>query len=537
MIEAALIKFKETLSSIKVGVEELYSDRDVSFLVELARKQLDDNFLGGLRFVNLNSRQRFVPDSSDPFLNQRLDKVLEKIELKHGVIPVLFDTKDKVVWRKAFELKDVDYLRWIFKKGVVSYRYALSKKHLLTLIGCFLSDNTLVIPDRTHSLPPLKSRVKFTNTQGILQAIPDLARNVIEKLDVGMVNFEELKKSVSELGVESLSSEDYKTIIHFFQGVSVINKLHRQGLTPTEDDGIYSYPLAYYITGSNHPRLTDRVGVQQSRNELLASMFEGVAFCNQDIVSSGVNMLEKLMRNAEINTDWLITYLNAPDDYRKDLMKKVGVEKKLIKAALQAVTNGGVFSHSSSSAVYEALEDEDYELTSKRVNAFLEGVNGLKKPMKSLGKILMDLDNCLPLKWCFRGKLKNAIGQHFDVAEAARVSKEKRKKAKERKDLAQVELDAGGLSGARKKHLEKVMADRLPRMEGRVGQRFSFMVMGLEQSFILRLIELLPADNPVYVLKHDGFISKFPVEQALIEQVKSECDLPHLKFVEEGMLK
>ena len=34
MIEAALIKFKETLSSIKVGVEELYSDRDVSFLVE-----------------------------------------------------------------------------------------------------------------------------------------------------------------------------------------------------------------------------------------------------------------------------------------------------------------------------------------------------------------------------------------------------------------------------------------------------------------------------------------------------------------------
>ncbi len=61
------------------------------------------------------------------------------------------------------------------------------------------------------------------------------------------------------------------------------------------------------------------------------------------------------------------------------------------------------------------------------------------------------------------------------------------------------------------------------------------MVMGLEQSFILRLIELLPEENPVYVLKHDGFISKYPVEKSLIEQVKAECDLPYLEFVEEDI--
>jgi len=535
MIEAALIKFKEVLSSVKVGGENQYKERDVSFLVELARKQLGDSFLGGLILVSLNSRHKYSPESSDAFLRQRLDKVLEKVELKYTNIPVPFNAQDKAVWCEAFKIDDVDFLRWTFKKGVVNYRYTLSKKHIMTLVECLLSDNAIVTPDNKHSLPPLKSLIKFRNTQDILQAIPELPKKVIAKLGVGMVNFKELKDSVGTLAVESLASESFKTTIHFFQGVSIINKLYRQVLTPTKDGGIYSYPLAYYITGSNHPRLTDRVGVQQSRNKLLVSMFEGVTFCNQDNVSSGVNMLEKLMRDAGINVDWLVTYLKAPKKYRKILMDKVGVEKESIKAALQAVTNGGVFSNSSSGAVYKAFDDEDHNhpLTIKRVGAFLEGVKELKKPMKELGDVLMDLEKCKQLGWCFRGKLKNAIGQHYDVVEEQKRGNEKRKKAKERKVAAQAALDAGGLTDAKKKYFEKLLTDKLPSKQGRVGQRLSFMVTGMEQSFILRLIELLPPENPVYVLKHDGFISKLPVEQGLIDQATSECDLPYLKFEEE----
>ena len=292
----------------------------------------------------------------------------------------------------------------------------------------------------------------------------------------------------------------------------------------------------YHITGSNLPRLTDRVGVQHSRNELLAAMYKDVTFCNQDIVSSGVNMLEKLMRDAGIDTAWLVSYLKDPEKYRQDLMKRIGVDRSAIKAALQAVTNGGVFTPSSSGAVYKALEEKgDPDLSYQRANDFLDGVKELEKPMKKLGKTLMDLEKCKPLGWCFRGKLKNAIGQHYDVVEERKAGDKKRQAARERKALAQKELDDGGLNDTRKKYLEKVIADKLPPLQGRKGQRFSFMVMGMEQSFILRLIELLPPDNPVYVLKHDGFISKLPVKQSLVDQVKDECDLPHLKFIEEEM--
>jgi len=247
-------------------------------------------------------------------------------------------------------------------------------------------------------------------------------------------------------------------------------------------------------------------------------------------------MLEKLMRDAGIDTAWLVSYLKDPEKYRQDLMKRIGVDRSAIKAALQAVTNGGVFTPSSSGAVYKALEEKgDPDLSYQRANDFLDGVKELEKPMKKLGKTLMDLEKCKPLGWCFRGKLKNAIGQHYDVVEERKAGDKKRQAARERKALAQKELDDGGLNDTRKKYLEKVIADKLPPLQGRKGQRFSFMVMGMEQSFILRLIELLPPDNPVYVLKHDGFISKLPVKQSLVDQVKDECDLPHLKFIEEEM--
>jgi hypothetical protein len=394
----------------------------------------------------------------------------------------------------------------------------------------------LDVSDKTHPLPPLKSLVKFNNINENLQSIPDLPKTVISKLDAGYVNYRQLTKDVSEQGIECLANGNYKTVIHFFQGVTLINKLHRQRLTPTKNSSIFTYPLAYYITGSNHPRLTDRVGVQHSRNELLAAMYEDVTFCNQDIVSSGVNMLEKLMRDAGIDTAWLVSYLKDPEKYRQDLMKRVGVDRSAIKSALQAVTNGGVFTPSSSGAVYKALEEEgDPDLSYKRACGFLDGVKELEKPMKKLGKTFMDLDKCKTLGWCFRGKLKNAIGQHYDVVEERKASDEKRKVAYERKELAQLELDAGGLNDTQKKYLEKVITDRLPPQQGRKGQRFSFMVMGMEQSFILRLIQLLPADNPVYVLKHDGFISKLPVKEELIKQVKAERDLPYLSFIEEEM--
>mgnify|MGYP006093460723 CR=1 FL=1 len=470
MIDQALILFRDKLSEHN----ENYTNNDLDYLVELGGHQLKSSY--GFGFCQMHSTETF------------LGSQLKNIHLRKGVVkreyiarknPGSLDWKQKLDFLVHSELNNQSDVVMIgYVKRITSRSYSLHPVLLRLLISCFFDNqNNLLLTNvavsakrhkTSYSIPKRDAPEKSTS-----KSVPPLHNNVLDKLNYGLMN-----KGFFNAFIRSKylsSGEDIKDLVYSLAAISTLDKILKQGLTEIDNQGIYSYPLAYNISGANHPRLVDQLPVQNLPKELKAALYDQVECVNYDIKSSNMNMLEKLFRDAALDSTWFIGYLQEPDERRQRLIDEIGCTLEQVKKAIQAVTNGAPFNANPWTVVGTIFGTID------KGKVFVEELSDLQRCMREFKNLVDDDDKNKVFK--SRSVWQNAVGMTCRFDEDATF-----------------------------------------------GQKCSFLVMGLEQKFILTLISKLPDNIKVYTLMHDGFVCSGKIPEELIKEVKTECDLPYLIF-------
>jgi len=475
MIEQALLLFREKLSEYNKD----YIENDLNYLVELAKFQLNSS--RGFGFCRIHS--------NDTFLGTELRNVhVRRGTVQRGYIgrnnPGNLDWDQELDFLLLADINnDEDVVMIGYIEGIASNSYSLNPNLLRILLSCFFDDHNNILPPEINIAPKIHKRSYLIPTEDdptvmTPKSVTPLHSAVLNKLEHGLVNLDALFDNIR---LKYLTSDaNIKDTAHCLSAIGGLNKILTQGLTETSKQGIYTYPLAYKISGANHPRLVDQLPIQNLPKEIKASIYTDINCVNYDIKSSNMNMLEKLFRDADLDASWFINYLNDPDGSRQKLIEVTGGTKKQVKKALQVVTNGAPFRSTLHTSVGKAFDNVE------QGNLFINNLGDLKHCMEKFEEIIEDEGQSKTFK--SRGVWKNAVGMTCRFEEGATF-----------------------------------------------GQICSFLVMGLEQKFILTLISKLPDDVKVYTLMHDGFICSKEIQDDLINEVKTECDLPYLLFdLQEG---
>jgi hypothetical protein len=468
MIEDALELFRNKLAKTDLG----YQYYDTVYLVEIARRQFKS--LRGFSFCRIHSYE--LVSGQELRTRQRRAKNVKRGYLKGDNTGVLsWDDRISLLKIADKELK-TDVVTTNYIEGQKAKRYSLHPKLIRLLLLCFFDDDgQLVLPtSKVSKLKHLKSYdmpLKDDGTKVSPKLITELHKSALEKLDYSLINKDNVIGHIHML--KKMADQDIEYVLICLSLISTLDRVQKQGLSATDKQGIYSYPPAYKVTGGHHPRLVDRLPVQNLPKELKEKVYTNTECLNYDIKSSGMNMLEKLFRQSGLDSKWFTEYLNDPDEVRQQLIDKIGCNKKQVKKALQSVSHGAPFSSSPKTALGKAFD------TKEQAKIFIKEIKGLKKSMKQFSGLIGDPKGCDVFK--SRRAWKNAVGMTFSFTNDATF-----------------------------------------------GQICSFLVMGLEQKFILTLIAKLPANIKVYTVLHDGFICSGEISEELIDEVKTECDLPHL---------